>query len=129
HATTNPPARLTAPTPYANSTIALLQSPDPLLLRQALNGDLDLDGAVTISDFLDLASNFNSSGPNITWQQGDLNYDGAVTISDFIDLAANFGSSYAAAASSPSPVPEPTSLLLLFFLPLLRRRQFRAQTV
>jgi len=63
-------------------------------IRLAKTGDLNLDGNVTISDFIDLASNFNTSGPNITWQEGDLNYDGQVTISDFIDLASNFGSSY-----------------------------------
>ncbi len=57
---------------------------------------MNLDGNVTISDFIDLASNFNTSGPNITWQEGDLNYDGQVSISDFIDLASNFNSSYSA---------------------------------
>src|SRR5204863_190872 len=66
---------------------------DPyLLIRPTRIGDLNLDGTVTISDFIDLSSNFGQSGPNITWQEGDLNYDSAVTISDFIELSANFGS-------------------------------------
>ena len=65
-------------------------------IRLTKIGDLNLDGNVTISDFIDLASNFNTSGPNITWQEGDLNYDGQVSISDFIDLASNFNSSYSA---------------------------------
>jgi hypothetical protein len=67
-------------------------------IRLAKIGDLNLDNQVSISDFIDLASNFNSSGPNITWQEGDLNYDGAVTISDFIDLASNFNSTYSGTA-------------------------------
>jgi hypothetical protein len=66
---------------------------DPyLLIRPTRVGDLNLDGQVTISDFIDLASNFGGSSK--TWQEGDLNYDNQVTISDFIDLASNFGGSY-----------------------------------
>jgi len=73
-----------------------------VMVRPTRIGDLNLDGSVTISDFIDLASNFNSSGPNVTWQEGDLNGDGAVTISDFIDLAANFNSSYSGLAAAAS---------------------------
>ncbi len=62
-----------------------------------LTGDLNGDRQVTISDFIDLASNFNKSPA--TYADGDLNYDNAVTISDFIDLAANFGQSLPAPAS------------------------------
>jgi fibronectin-binding autotransporter adhesin len=102
-------------------------------IRLARIGDLNLDGSVTISDFIDLASNFNSSAPTVTWQEGDLNYDGSVTISDFIDLASNFNSSYsgdvetvAGFASSigldpsiiGSAVPEPSILSLLSFVSL-----------
>jgi hypothetical protein len=65
---------------------------DYILMRPTRTGDLNLDGAVTISDFIDLASNFNHT--DMTWQEGDLNYDGLVTISDFIDLAANFNTTY-----------------------------------
>jgi autotransporter-associated beta strand protein len=64
-----------------------------LLMRPTRTGDLNLDGVVSISDFIDLASNFGAS--NATWQEGDLNYDGQVSISDFIDLASNFNGSYA----------------------------------
>jgi hypothetical protein len=66
---------------------------DHVLIRSTRIGDVNLDGSVTISDFIDLASHFNQSG-NATWQEGDLNYDRNVTIADFIDLASNFGSSY-----------------------------------
>src|SRR5207237_9648260 len=62
-----------------------------VLIRLTRIGDLNLDGVVSISDFIDLASHFNGPG---TWQEGDLNYDGQVTIADFIDLASNFNTSY-----------------------------------
>jgi hypothetical protein len=88
---------------------------------------LNLDGIVTISDFIDLASNFNKT--NMTWQEGDLNYDGSVTISDFIDLASNFNGNYSGeifpisaedskaltdfASAHGVSVPEPATLGLL----------------
>ena len=101
-----------------------------LLIRPARVGDLNLDGIVSISDFIDLSSHFGASGPNVTWQEGDLNYDNTITIADFIDFAANFGASYAgealpispedqqllsnfASANSSSPIPEPSMLLVL----------------
>jgi T5SS/PEP-CTERM-associated repeat protein len=108
-----------------------------LRIRPARIGDLNLDGVVSISDFIDLSSNFGASGPNVTWQEGDLNYDNAVTISDFLDLAANFGDSYSgqalpispedqsllsAFASAHSSVPEPSTLLLLAATTLLSHR-------
>ncbi|HEV8605566.1 MAG TPA: DVUA0089 family protein [Tepidisphaeraceae bacterium] len=71
----------------ATNTIAA----DHTLTFFILTGDLNGDRQVTISDFIDLASNFNKSPA--TWADGDLNYDSVVTISDFIDLAANFGQS------------------------------------
>ncbi|HEV8292990.1 MAG TPA: hypothetical protein VGP94_13740 [Tepidisphaeraceae bacterium] len=132
---------------HPSSGIGLAKVLDPhgesvFLIRPTRIGDLNLDGSVTISDFIDLAANFNASGPNITWQEGDLNYDNAVTISDFIELSANFGSSYAGASIPMSPsdlsilndfaasqhvalptsVPEPALLLLLPFASLFQRR-------
>ena len=68
-----------------------------------LNGDLNRDRTVSISDFIDLASKFNS--PATKWSDGDLNYDGQVTVSDFIDLAANFNKTLA----PPSPALAPAS--------------------
>ena len=79
---------------------------DPnVFIRLTRIGDLNLDGQVSISDFIDLASHFNSPG---TWQEGDLNYDGQVTISDFIDLASNFNSNYAGDTWPISPEDQQT---------------------
>jgi hypothetical protein len=130
---------------HANAAIGLNTFTDQfgnegMLIRSTQIGDLNLDGTVTIADFIDLASNFGHSGPDVTWQQGDLNSDNAVTIADFIDLAANFGSSYAgdvisisasdfamlndfAAAHGITLVPEPAVLLLFSPMIFLMRRR------
>jgi hypothetical protein len=112
-----------------------------IMVRPTRNGDLNLDGTVTISDFIDLASHFNNTGG---WQEGDLNFDGTVTISDFIDLASNFNTSYSGevfpisaedqqtlanfAASVGVSVPEPGTLGLIAVsvIGLLGRRRRRA---
>jgi len=96
-----------------------------VLIRFTLIGDLNLDGAVSISDFIDLAAHFNTIG-GATWQMGDVNYDGSITISDFIDLSSNFGQSVSGIATpiseedqkmlsgfAASNVPEPAVLELI----------------
>ena len=85
---------------HGNSAIGLGQFTDAagqpyLLIRLTRMGDVNLDGQVSIADFLTMASHFNSTG---TWQEGDLNYDGLITIADFIALASNFGTSYSGGA-------------------------------
>jgi len=64
-----------------------------VLVAYTVVGDLNLDRAVSISDFITLASHFGSAGG---WGEGDVNYDGQVTISDFIDVASNFNQQLAA---------------------------------
>jgi len=134
---------------HASSKIGLAQQGDHILIRPARVGDLNLDGNVSISDFIDLASNFGTNG-TATWQEGDLNYDHNVSVSDFIDLASNFGASYsgnavvtpadiqsvASFASSigvdpsviGSAVPEPGTLSLLAVgaMGLMSRRRRKA---
>ncbi|HEV8292195.1 MAG TPA: hypothetical protein VGP94_09735 [Tepidisphaeraceae bacterium] len=69
-----------------------------------LIGDLNRDRAVSISDFITLAANFNKT--NATYSDGDLNYDGLVSISDFIDLSSNFNNTV------PAPTTPQASLAL-----------------
>jgi hypothetical protein len=114
---------------------------DEVLIRYTRIGDLNLDGTVSISDFIDLASHFNTVG-GATWQMGDVNYDGSVTISDFIDLASNFNQSVSgeafpiseedsailaafAAEHGAGAVPEPQSLMILAMGFLCHRRSRR----
>ena len=109
-----------------------------ILIRATAVGDLNLDGVVSISDFIDLAAHFGQAG---TWQEGDLNYDGLVTISDFIDLASNFGTTFSgdalpissqdrttldnfAASIGAKAIPEPGVVLaVLSAAPLIARRR------
>jgi hypothetical protein len=117
---------------HANSAIGIAvltgaQGDAYVLVCPTRIGDLNLDGTVSISDFIELASHFGGVGD---WQSGDLNGDGSVTIADFIELASNFGSSYAgevfpiraadqgaleafAKANGVSLVPEPGALAAL----------------
>jgi len=122
------------------ATVADAHGDQAVTVRATKLGDLNLDGSVTIADFIDLAAHFNQPG---MWQEGDLNYDGTITIADFIDLAANFNQSYSGetwpisgedqqllssfAASIGAAVPEPgiMSLSLLATFGLLARRRRR----
>jgi len=126
---------------HSGSALGLAIQSDHIFIRPTRIGDVNLDGIVTISDFIDLSSNFGRT--NVTWQEGDLNYDGSVTISDFIDLASNFGTSYAAqsvpisaadqlaldsfAAAHGMAIPEPASISLLLLGSLATRRRRRLQ--
>jgi hypothetical protein len=96
---------------HAGSAIGVAQMTDAhgddfVLVRATRIGDVNMDGVVSISDFIDLASNFNGAGD---WQHGDLNGDGVVSISDFIDLASNFNTSYSG-ASWPMSTSESAAL-------------------
>lgn len=55
-----------------------------------MNGDVNRDARVDISDFAALAANFNTAGGFV---DGDFNYDGTVGISDFSILASKFNQS------------------------------------
>jgi fibronectin-binding autotransporter adhesin len=106
-----------------------------ILLKSTIVGDLNLDGTVSIADFIDLAANFSVTD-DATWQKGDLNYDGAITIADFIDLSAHFGQRLAEPGApmmseertmlenfAAGVVPEPGVGALLFsFISMLLRR-------
>ena len=55
----------------------------------ALLADLDGDGEVGFSDFVELANNFGL--PDADGSHGDIDGDGTVGFSDFVQLANNFG--------------------------------------
>jgi len=122
---------------HANSAIGLAQSVDAhgdamLLLRLTRQGDVNLDGIVSIADFLQLAAHFDGPG---TWDEGDLNYDGIVSIADFLLLASNFNTSYDGESFPISPqdqqilsafqasVPEPDAALVCALGTILLRRR------
>jgi hypothetical protein len=95
---------ITDSNPHTGSGIGMnrLAGADPrVVIRATRRGDLNLDGTVTIADFLALAGNFNTIG-TATWQEGDINYDKNVTIADFLALAGNFNSSYSGSLGQAS---------------------------
>jgi hypothetical protein len=79
------------------------------IMQKPSIGDLNVDGAVSIADFLTLASNFGK--PNTMWGDGDVNGDGVVTIADFLALASNFGAMPTAALMAPASSAELTANL------------------
>ncbi len=72
-----------------------------LMMRPTVIGDLNLDGNVSIADFIALSVHFGQL--DATWEKGDINYDGNVSIADFIELAGHFGTSYSGEAIPISP--------------------------
>ena len=87
-----------------------------------LAGDLNLDGQVTVQDFLILSRNFNNSEVAGVYGNGDVDLNGTIDTSDFLSLSRNFGKTAGAAAA----VPEPTSFAMILLSGLavgfLRRR-------
>jgi autotransporter-associated beta strand protein len=87
-----------------------------VIIRFTRYGDSNIDGAVNLTDFNNLAANFGSA--DALWRQGDFNYDSTVNLTDFNLLAANFGLGAAGPDVTPedwaalaSAVPEPTGLI------------------
>ena len=82
-----------------------------ILVGPELLGDANVDGMVSSSDFIMLATHFGATGQN--WMTGDSNGDGVVNALDFNAIASNFGDQLTASPALASVVPEPVSLLLL----------------
>lgn len=84
---------------------ALTDVPSLLAQFDAPLGDIDLDGKVGFTEFLQLTRNFNKPG---IYRDGDFTLDGFIDFGDFLILTRNFG-----AAKPPSrraeAVPEPSA--------------------
>lgn len=76
-----------------------------MLPTASLPGDFNADGAVNLTDFNILKSNFGAS--DATPSMGDADGDGQINLNDFNILKANFG-------TSSEPVPEPATLVFAF---------------
>jgi hypothetical protein len=102
-----------------------------ILIKYTLNGDTNLDGSVGVADLGAVASHFGATA-GMTWGQGDFDYNGTVDVADLGALATTYGQSYASGGavaptaliasalplspSSLSPVPEPSSAVMLSLL-------------
>jgi len=88
-----------------------------------IEGDADLNGAVTLADFSALSFNYGGAGG---WADGDFDGNGQITLADFSILSFNYGSSVAPAPpAAPQAIPEPATLALLAVggLAVIRRRR------
>jgi MYXO-CTERM domain-containing protein len=87
-------------------------------------GDVDLDGDVDIFDVAVLQAKYNMTS-GAKWADGDFDGNGTVDIFDVALMQVNYGHGV---ASSPSPVPEPsTALLAMLGLAGLLYSAFRRQ--
>ena len=91
-----------------------------------LAGDLDGNGDVAFPDFLVLSANFGQDLPSYT--DGNIDLTGGVAFPDFLVLSANFGQTPAGGATAAA-VPEPSSLVLIGFVPLVLLARRRSQRI
>ena len=86
-------------------------TPVTCLLTPALPGDANLDGTVDINDLTVVLAHYGQTG--MTWSTGEFTGDGTVDINDLTIVLAHYGQSQGTSAACPSPVPEPSCLVLL----------------
>lgn len=106
---------LSAPT--HDVRLAVTYEPQAVLVQAAFGGDANLDGKVSLADFLILRSAFGQA--DATWSVADFTGDGTVSLADFLVLRSNFGAGNAATAPGDyatmdgwvSSVPEPAAAL------------------
>lgn len=100
--------------------------PTDVLVKYTYFGDANLDGRVSIADYLATDRGF---ARNLTgWANGDFNYSGVIDAADFFLIDQAFINQGAVLAPAllvePTPVPEPSAILMLVLAaPLLRRRR------
>jgi len=89
----------------------------------SLEGDVDGDKDVDITDFNSLATNFDPDGATAphSWLEGNFDGDNDTDITDFNRLAAN----YIPAGYATSAIPEPSTMLLASLALILVGVSFR----
>jgi hypothetical protein len=63
-----------------------------VVVRYTWIGDMDLDGTVTVNDYLEWLYyyRFQPAPENISWMTGDFNYDGQINVNDYLMLLDGF---------------------------------------
>ena len=79
-------------------------------LARASVGDANLDGMVSMDDFMALSAAFGTAGG---WAKGDFDGDGIVQFSDFLALSANYQHSISGVTASQVPEPAGLSLIII----------------
>jgi hypothetical protein len=86
--------------------------------REALPGDIDLDGDVDRVDASLFAPQLGTAASS-TWSTGDFNGDHATTLNDLRLLQSNFGATHPSPAALTSAVPEPGTWLVTLGMAVL----------
>ena len=100
-------------------------------------GDMDLDGKVTVNDYLEFLHYYNPTykptGADVTWMTGDFNYDGLINVNDYLALLGGYSHQSGTLSADEqitnfAPIPEPATLVLLALgtAAVLRRRSRKA---
>ncbi len=109
----------------ASGVYLLLQySGTEVTLSATVLGDATGDGVVDAADAAALAGNWGQG--NAAWAMGDFDFDDLVGPLDAAILAAHWGCGVGSSGETTSAVPEPSTLALLAWVPLvllLRRRR------
>jgi autotransporter-associated beta strand protein len=91
-----------------------------IVVRYTWIGDMDLDGKVTVNDYLEWLYyyRFQPDTANVSWMTGDFNYDGLINVNDYLMLLAGYRGqsselSTGEMITSLSMTPEPATLALL----------------
>jgi hypothetical protein len=65
-----------------------------VVVRYTWYGDMDLDGEVTVNDYLEFLHYYAQNPPpeNISWMTGDFNYDGQINVNDYLLLLDGYAS-------------------------------------
>jgi len=77
-----------------------------VVVKYTWMGDMDMDGAVTVNDYLEYLGYYAAWPPaaNISWMTGDFNYDGKINVNDYLMLLAGY-----AAQTGPLGSDEPVT--------------------
>jgi hypothetical protein len=95
-------------------------------LYSIVQGDLDGDGFVGISDLNIILGNWNEHADAGVWLQGDLSGDGFIGIEDLNTVLGNWNIDTPPTGNTNIPEPSVTTLLLIGSLALLRRNNLHA---
>jgi autotransporter-associated beta strand protein len=108
-------------------------SADCVVVKYTWIGDMDLDGKVTVNDYLEFLQYYAAPPPaeNISWMTGDFNYDGLINVNDYLLLLGGYDAQTGPLAADEQVMmsfalaPEPATLAMLALgagLVLRRRR-------
>ena len=79
-----------------------------IVVKYTWMGDMDLDGTVTVNDYLEFLHYYASppAAPDLTWMTGDFKYNGKIGVDDYLLLLTGYDHQSGPLAGSPAQVVE-----------------------